>query len=664
MFKRIALTVLGGAVVLSCLPCQTATNVDAQHYKLEIEVLFGSKTVKGTNTATFKSLVNGLKSLDLDLTTALQVNGVTMGGKPVTFSRPTNLVRITLDKTYNKDQSFTVAVSYSGTPGRGGFGGFVFTQHGSFSNRTDLAWTLSEPWNARLWWPTKDSPDDKATAEIWVTTPDSLTAVSNGLLQGTDTLSSNRKRFRWKTTYQMAPYLLAISVTDYRKRVDKYTHLSANMPVEFYVFPESWNSWQSGLNLIVPMLQVFSDVYGQYPFVNEKYGIVQFTFSGGMEHQTITGQSSVSGWLSAHELAHQWWGDMITCATWKDIWLNEGFATFSEALWEERKAGGSVAAYHSRMRYRKPRSSSGTVYVYNPTSTSTIFNGTNVYQKGAWVVHQLRHVLGDTAFFKALLDYRKTYSGQSVTTAQFQQSVEQSTGMKLDWFFDQWVYKGGAPVYSYAWKNARQGNQDYLYLQIEQTQTSRPVFIMPMDVRVTTSTGTKTYVVWDDERKDQFAVAIDAPATSVQLDPDQWILRGSNSIFTGSYQQPHFAVDTREIDVVKGGRSGLHMDLGAANKNRPYVMFAGASGSSPGTPLGTVTVPINIDPVTLIVYQLVNTSFFANFAANLDGQGTAMATLNVPANLAVSAKGTDLTFAFVLADRVDFASRPVVVKLK
>ena len=310
------------------------------------------------------------------------------------------------------------------------------------------------------------------------------------------------------------------------------------------------------------------------------------------------------------------------------------------------------------------RSFSGTVYVYNPTSTSVIFNSTNVYQKGAWVVHQLRHVLGDKAFFQALADYRKTYSGQSVITAQFQQAVEQSATMKLDWFFDQWVYKGGAPVYSYAWKNAKQGNQDYLYLQIEQTQTSRPVFIMPMDVRVTTSTGTKTYVVWDDERKDQFAVAIDAPATTVQLDPDQWILRGSSSIFSGTYQSPHFAVDTREIDVVQGGRSGLHIDLGAANKDRPYVVFASASGSSPGTPLGLVTVPINIDPVTLVVYQLLNTSFFANFAAKLDSQGMSMATLNVPANIAVSAKGTDLTFAFVMADRVDFASRPVVVRLK
>ncbi len=665
MLRCIALTALGGAVaLLSPLPCQTASNVDAQHYKLEIEVIFSSQTVKGTNTATFKSLVNGLTTLDLDLTSGLQVDGVTMGGKPVSFSRPTNLVRIALDTTYNKDQSLTVAVSYSGKPGRGGFGGFVFTRHGSSPNYTDLAWTLSEPWNARLWWPTKDSPDDKATAEIWVTAPDSLTAVSNGLLQGTDSLSGSRKRFRWKTTYDMAPYLLAISVTDYRQRVDKYTHLGANMPVEFYVFPESWNSWQSGLNLILPMLQAFSDAYGQYPFVSEKYGIAQFTFGGGMEHQTITGQYNVSEWLSAHELAHQWWGDMITCATWKDIWLNEGFATFSEAVWMERKAGGGLAAYHSRMRSNKPGSFDGTVYVNNPTSTSTVFNTNNVYHKGGWVLHQLRHVLGDTVFFQALLDYRKKYFGQSVTTAQFQQSVEQSAGMKLDWFFDQWVYKGGAPVYGYAWKNVKHGSQDYLYLQIEQTQTSQPLFIMPVDVQVTTGSSTKTYVVWDDERKDQFAVAIDGPATSVQLDPDQWILRSSNSISASNYQQPHFAADTREINVLSGGSSGLHIDLGPPNKDRPYVMFAGASGSSPGTQLGTITVPINIDPVTYVVYQLVNTSFFANFAATLDTQGAGIATLNVPPSLAASAKGTDLTFAFVLADRVDFASRPVTVRLK
>ena len=293
---------------------------DALHYKLEIDLDFATQTIQGTNTATFASRSNSLTTLTLDLLSALTVSSVLMNGQPVAWTRPTDLIVVTLDRAYNLGEPFTVQVNYGGAPPvPAGFGGLQFTTTGG--NRP-VAWTLSEPWDARGWWPGQDQLDDKATWEMWVTHPANMTVASNGLLQGIDALPNNRARSRWQTNYPQAAYLASFVCTEFNRRTDYYTAFGANMPVEFFVFPESFASWTTGMDRVVPMLTAFSGAYGQYPFVNEKYGIAQFTWGGGMEHQTISSQNSVSESLTAHELAHQWWGDMTTCQTWSDIWLN------------------------------------------------------------------------------------------------------------------------------------------------------------------------------------------------------------------------------------------------------------------------------------------------------------------------------------------------------
>ncbi|MCC6671265.1 MAG: M1 family metallopeptidase [Planctomycetes bacterium] len=646
--------------LLLALPLAAQDPTDAQHYRIELELLFATRTIQAKTTATFVSKVDNLSTIDLDLVTQLVVSGVTMNAAPVTFTRPTDKVRITLDRAYQRNESFSVEVSYAGTPAGGGFGGFVFTTHGSAAS--PMAWSLSEPWYSRTWWPVKETLTDKSTAEIWVTHPDTMLCASNGVLQGTDTLSGNRLRTRWGTTAPIIPYLISVAVTNYQRRTDTYTHLGASMPVEFFVFPESWTSWQSGMNLIVPMLTAFSNVYGQYPFVTEKYGIAQFTWGGGMEHQTITSQSSVSEYLSAHELAHQWWGDLVTCATWHDIWLNEGFATFSEAVWAENKSGGGRSAYLSRMAANKPTSVTGSAYVYDIGNENNIFSTNNVYRRGAWVMHQLRHVLGDAAFFKALADYRAAFAGRSATTAEFAGVVRTSSGRDLQWFFDQWVMRNGAPSYRSAWKSVNLGGKDHLYLQIDQAQTAYPLFVMPIDVRVTTASGVKTYVVWDDELRDQFAIPIDAPATAVAIDPEDWILDTAPS--SRVYAAPHFALEPEALDTTLGGASTLHLDHGTAAASRPYVVLAGASGSSPGTQLGSLLIPLNFDALTDLALQTINGAVFTSFYGTLDSQGLARATFNLPPGLALPLKGRSLTFAYVLIDTLDATSRPLTLRLE
>jgi aminopeptidase N len=644
---------------LSTSALRTQAPVDAIHYKLEIELLFTSKSIQGTQHATFKSLMNGLKTVDLDLYSGYAIASVKLGTKSLTFSRPANKISVTLDRTYNLNEQFTLDIAYSGSPPTSsGFGGMVFTTHSG----SPMCWTLSEPWDAKLWWPGRDTLGDKSTFEMWITHPDTMLAASNGLLQGTDKLAGNRLRTRWQEKYPIIPYLVSLAVTNYRKRVDTYTGMGANMPVEFYVFPEYWNSWQNGMNAIVPMLDAFSKVFGQYPFVNEKYGIAQFTWGGGMEHQTISSQSSVAEWLSAHELGHAWWGDAITCKTWHDIWLNEGFATFCEAVWAERKLGGSLAAYRSYMIGRKPYRVDGTVYVYNPTSVNTIFSSTNVYRKGGWVVHMLRGALGETMFWKVLADYRKAFEGGSADTRDFEKSLSKTVGKDMNWFIDQWVKKNGAPTYNTGWSANVIGGKDYVYLQMNQSQSYQSVYTMPVRIRVGTTKGTEEHTVWNDSRQDAFVIPVGAPATSISVDPDQWILRPTPR--TMSYARPFFAMTDKELDVVAGGNTELHFDRGATDKDRFYLMLSSASGTVPGTKLPSVHIPLNLDAMTTLGLGALNTPIFATFLGKLDAQGTGRSTFMLPPGLGLPLRGKTLSFAYVLADRFDAASPAVHLQLR
>ncbi len=649
----LACTVLAAAI-------SAQTSIDAIHYKLELEILFNSKTIAGTQTASFKSLKQGLKTLELDLHSNLKVLKVSDDKlNPLSFTRPKDKILISLGKAMALNEQFTVVVKYAGKPGRSSsFGGFSFSSHRGYP----LAWTLSEPWDAKLWWPGKDQLGDKATFEMHIIHPDTMSAASNGKLMGIDKLPGKRLRTRWSTSYPMIPYLASLAVTNYKRRTDYYKHMGANMPVEFFVFPESFNSWKRGMDAIVPMLTAFSNAFGQYPFVKEKYGLAQFNWGGGMEHQTISSQYSASEWLSAHELGHQWWGDAITCATWHDIWLNEGFATFCEALWQERKPGGSMAAYHSYMRRRKPYRVDGTVYVYRPTSVSQIFSSTNVYRKGGWAVHMLRHVLGEKLFWQALRDYRKTYEGKSATTAQFQKSVEKSAGRDMGWFFDQWIMKNGAPTYNYAWKSYSRGTQHGLLLELDQSQSYRNYFEMPVDVRVTTSGGTETHRVWNDARQDRFFLPLKGPATAVTIDPDQWILRPRTR--TKSFTLPFWGGSTKSMAAQNGGMLQLQQDHGAAFANRFYLVLTGMSGSKPGLQAGSLNIPVNFDAMSKLGLAALNTPIFHSFFGKLDALGRGSSRFQIPAALASNFKGRTLVFSSVLIDKFDRATPAWPLKLR
>jgi aminopeptidase N len=525
---------------------EALTATDLLTAKLDLEVVpGGSPNLIGTSTMTVKSLVNGLTTFTIQLRWQYTVTTCTVDGLNASIARPavgTNYANtITLPRTYNAGETFTVVIAYNGVAANVGLGSISFGTMGGQS----AVFSLSEPYYAGTWWPIKDGGvreagdnSDKFLPEVWITAPTALTSVSNGVLQGIDAIGATKRRFRWKSNIPIAPYLVAFGTASYNTWIKNYTYPlpgggTGTMPGQFFISPssdtpENRAGWEASLN----MMAGFRPYYGEYPFVSEKYGIYQFTFGGGMEHQTMTGQNSFGEDLTSHELAHQWWGDNVTCRFWNDIWLNEGFATFSEALWLEKKPGSSgTPALLSAMAARRPSDPTATVYVYDITNPNNIFSSNAVYDKGGWVLHMLRRVMGDAAFFAGVQNYRAAFEGGAATTNDFASIMSTAAGQDLSWFFNQWVFNGGAPVYQYAWSPFAVNGQNYIQLMIKQTQAGSP-FRMPQDVRVTWSGGNATYLVQNSLATQYYVVPVGGVASAVALDPSDYVLDAGTSTTT------------------------------------------------------------------------------------------------------------------------------------
>ncbi|GMU80990.1 MAG: hypothetical protein AMXMBFR47_08610 [Planctomycetota bacterium] len=516
---------------------QTRENIgdtDVLHCDFEIELFPATSTVAGHNTMTVRSLAEGLTQFTFRLRSNMTVSAVTLNG--VTSIPPASVQmvgiygrRVTLDRAYSLNETFTIRIDYSGAPANVGFGSFMFGSQGGYP----MIGSLSEPYYAATWWPVKDGDaldpgdnKDKFTIDTAIIAPAELTSLSNGVLVGVDDLGT-RRRFRWSTDYATSTYLVFISSTNYNTWSVDYVHPGGTMPVEFAIFPGHDSSGnRAAWERTLPMLAAFREPFGEYPFINEKYGIYEFQFGGGMEHQTFTGQGTFSEWVTAHELGHQWWGDDVTCRTWHDIWLNEGFATYSEALWAERRPGSSgFPAYRSEMNASRPGRVDDSVYVYDTSSVGRIFSGTFSYAKGGWVLHMLRHVVGDDVFFDILADYRATFTGSAATTDDFTAVASAVSGMDLSTFIEQWVYLPGAPTYEFGWRNVTIADSPYLQLHIRQVQSAAyPTFVMPIDMRIDRSGGSSTTVVQNGAALQHYLIPLPSPATGVALDEFDWIL--------------------------------------------------------------------------------------------------------------------------------------------
>ena len=501
---------------------------DVTWYGLDIAVDPVQQTVAGIVTLKGTSVVSSLQTVILDLISSLTVSAVN-GANVSSFDHNENLLNVHFNTPLVSGQEFEIAIAYDGAPVTSGFGSFVFgTRQGS---NLPLIWSLSEPFFARTWWPSKDLPEDKAdSADIAITVPQELTAVSNGVLRNVTINGDGTKTFYWHESYPITTYLISVAISDYDYFVE-YFHSSPNdsIPVEYYITPEKSAgafSASSGFPETVQMLSVFSELFGPYPFAGEKYAQVEFGWGGGMEHQTATSlnvdESGANLFLVAHEVAHQWWGNMVTCRDWNSIWLNEGFATYSEGLYIEARDGKSALNAYMQAIIR-PVGFWGRLYRSNLDDPYSIFSNT-VYDKGAWVLHMLRTIVGDDNFFEILRAYRTAHEFGTVVTEDFQAVAESIHGSGLDWFFNQWVYGTGRPQYFYTWSLVRNESDYEITIEIDQVQTGT-IFSMPLEIFIHGTAVTEKIDVTNDKVHQVYTFTTDFEPLSVTLDDDNKILK-------------------------------------------------------------------------------------------------------------------------------------------
>ena len=308
------------------------------------------------------------------------------------------------------------------------------------------------------------------------------------------------------------------------------------MPIDHFLYPASLSSNIAQLDKTPGMIEIYADRFGEYPFINEKYGHAQFGWGGGMEHQTITSMGSFGNMLIAHELAHMWFGDKITCKDWHHIWLNEGFATYGECLINEAWYGKPGYDNYVASEMASARSAVGSIWVQDITQVWEIFNGNRSYSKGATVLHMLRGVVGDSVFFNILKNYAASPNvayGVAVTE-DFQAIAENVSGLDLDYFFQQWIYGSNYPKYSVVWSTQNiSGNIYDLALKITQNTNSNPSFFtMPIQIKVNFASGDTLITVFNDAQIQNFNITLNDMPTSISFDPGNWILKTVNSVVT------------------------------------------------------------------------------------------------------------------------------------
>ena len=320
----------------------------------------------------------------------------------------------------------------------------------------------------------------------------------------------------------------------------EYFHYSGkdSMLVIHYIYPENYNSATlAQADKTLDMLRIYSDKFGPYPWLDEKYGHAQFGWSGGMEHQTIASVVNLGESLISHELAHQWYGDKITCKDWQNIWLNEGFATYAVAIYYEDEYGSMNYGNYLNNQYSNAKLATGSIYVQDISSVAEIFNSLRSYSKGGVVLNMLRGITGDSLFFKKMKDYASDPSvayGVAVTE-DFQRVAEEVYGSSLDYFFKEWIYGENYPNYTVSWGFTNSGNNIYdVTLNISQTKNTNPLFFtMPIQIKLATSVGDTTITVFNDQQNQKYEFSINGEPNSLQFDPNGWILKNS-SLVTGA----------------------------------------------------------------------------------------------------------------------------------
>jgi aminopeptidase N len=501
--------------------------LDVTYYRLQLNISTVESIMEGRCTVVGTCAGDAIGSLALDLVNRMKVDSTFINGARTTFSQSTSSMSVTLDRVYRAGEMMSIDIYYEGSPLATGFGSFEFDSH----NSEPWVYTLSEPSGARDWWPCKDDPSDKAdSADVLVTCDSSFKVGSNGSLVSIVNNGDGTSTTHWEERYPIASYLISFALTNYAQ-FSNWFHYSPtdSMQVLNYVLPEHLGSAIATLPKTVDMLSVYSNLFGLYPFIKEKYGHSEFGRGGAMEHQTMTSTTTFDEDVISHELAHQWFGDKITCRTWGDLWLNEGFAQYCSGLFREKEYG--VNSYQTYMNYQMSLAvkADGAIGMPDTSSVRNLFDGPRMYNKGSTVLHMLRHVLGDSVFFRAFKTYANTPALQysSAGIRDFQNVCENVSGQNLEYFFSEWIYGEGFPEYGYSWSSSSLGNSSQVTIFLEQSVSggNPEFFTMPVDILLTAPGWDTVVTVFNNSLSQQFKINVSTKPTNVLIDPNGWILK-------------------------------------------------------------------------------------------------------------------------------------------
>lgn len=510
-------------------------NIDIKYHAFRWSIDPAQRYIAGSVQTKFVA-TTPLSILTFDCDTALRVSRVVFRGQNLSFQQlSSNILEISLPQSIAAGTYDSITVHYAGTPPQTGFGSFMQR----LRNGVPELWTLSEPYGSRDWFPCKMDLKDKIDSiDVYVTTNMQYQVASNGILKGVypDSPIPELRTHHWQHRYPIANYLIAIAVTRYDTNTTQIRLPSGgNMPLVNYAYPEDTATARARMPLFIRTLQLYDSLFGAYPFKKEKYGHAQFGWGGGMEHQTMSFVTHFGNDLAAHEVAHQWFGDKITCGSWEDIWLNEGFATYATGLYYEKLDAQWWRAWRESTLSSATSSTSGSVWVNDTTSVGRIFSGALTYNKGAYLLRMLQYKLGDSAFFMGIRNYLSdpnlAYSFARVT--DLKRHLTLSSGQNLDEFFRDWFYGKGYPTYNYWACNTINGTT----FTIQQLQSDPSVFFfeMPFEVKfINRSLNRDTVLrftpVYNAASTFQtFDVRLNFAPDSVAFDPELWLCAKVNT---------------------------------------------------------------------------------------------------------------------------------------
>jgi aminopeptidase N len=521
-------------------PSGVGQNFDVKYHRFELKIDPSVNRISGAVTTYFKA-ISLVSEIAFDLDVVLKVDSVIHRGTKALFSQVASdkTLRIASNIPIPAGALDSVTIYYGGAPLSSGLGSFDQRKRLANDNNSFEISTLSEPYGSRDWWPGKMDLTDKIDSiDVIVTTPPQYRVASNGLLVRETVLDANNKLYHWKHRYPIVNYLICLAVTNYEQYIDKAPLSRGDtMNILNYVYPESRSISQEGSWKCANAMRLYDSLFVEYPFKKEKYGHAMFSWGGGMEHQTMSFMVNITDpGLMAHELAHQWFGNRVTCGSWSDIWLNESFATYLTGLYYQYVEPLYWINWRQTTLGSATNPINGSVFCTDTTNVDRIFNGSLSYNKGAYILHTLRWKIGDVAFFNGVRNYLNdpALAYSFARTTDVKRHLEAASGQNLTEFFNDYFYGQGYPSYTISGCQGDVANRLYIRVQQATANSSTALFEMPVPVKLINKASKKdTTLVLNVTSNDQYfdvRFTLNGLVDSVAFDPELRILSKNNKV--------------------------------------------------------------------------------------------------------------------------------------